>query len=98
MKIINCQFSCFRNLTEVEWIPCEGMNVICGENGQGKTNLLEGLWLLTGAKSFRTNKDSDLIQFGNKKAKIESSVFAQQIEKKIRLEIGEKTQAFLNEK
>ena len=35
----------FRNLQDGELFPCEGVNVIYGDNAQGKTNLLEALWL-----------------------------------------------------
>ena len=38
-----------------------GTNVITGENAQGKTNLLEAVYLLTGGKSFRTRFDKELI-------------------------------------
>ena len=38
----------FRNLRDGELFPCPGVNVIYGGNAQGKTNLLEGLWLFTG--------------------------------------------------
>ena len=38
----------FRNLEEEEIFPCEEVNVIYGNNAQGKTNLLEGMWLFTG--------------------------------------------------
>ena len=41
-----------------------GTNVITGENAQGKTNLLEAVYLLTGGKSFRTRFDKELIGFG----------------------------------
>ena len=50
----------FRNLEDGEFFPCEGVNVIYGNNAQGKTNLLEGLWLFTGGHSFRGAKDSEL--------------------------------------
>ena len=51
----------FRNIKSAQLEFCDGINVITGENGQGKTNLIEALWLLTGAKSFRGSKDRDLI-------------------------------------
>ena len=38
--------------------------MICGNNGQGKTNLLEAIWLLTGGKSFRGGKDAELVRRG----------------------------------
>lgn len=50
----------FRNLEDGEIFPCEGVNVIYGDNAQGKTNLLEALWLFTGGHSFRGSKDGEL--------------------------------------
>ena len=50
----------FRNLRDGELFPCPGVNVIYGGNAQGKTNLLEGLWLFTGGHSFRGAKDVEL--------------------------------------
>lgn len=50
----------FRNLQEEEIFPCEEVNVIYGSNAQGKTNLLEGIWLFTGGHSFRGAKDTEL--------------------------------------
>ena len=51
----------FRNLYEIEIDPCDGVNMIFGENGQGKTNVIEGIWMFTGFKSFRTKKNNELI-------------------------------------
>lgn len=42
----------------------EKLNLILGQNAQGKTNLLESLFIMGLGKSFRTNKDSDMIAFG----------------------------------
>ena len=50
----------FRNLRDGKLFPCPGVNVIYGGNAQGKTNLLEGLWLFTGGHSFRGAKDVEL--------------------------------------
>src|SRR5918997_3565659 len=53
----------FRNLGgEIFW--GEGLNVIAGENGQGKTNWLEAIYLLATSKSFRTQKPQEAILFG----------------------------------
>jgi DNA replication and repair protein RecF len=54
----------FRNYSsqEIEFSP--GVNIITGENGQGKTNLLEGICLLSVGKSFRTLNDKEMIKFG----------------------------------
>src|SRR5919107_1699748 len=53
----------FRNLSgEISW--GEGLNVIYGENGQGKTNWLEAIYLLATTKSFRTQRPQEAIRFG----------------------------------
>lgn len=52
---------CFKNLEKVMIEPHEKYNLITGHNAQGKTNLLECIWLMTGCKSFRGSKDRDCI-------------------------------------
>ncbi|MCL2194835.1 MAG: DNA replication and repair protein RecF [Oscillospiraceae bacterium] len=62
MTITHFTAQAFRNITRGELSPCSGVNVIFGENGQGKTNLLEGMWLFTGCRSFRCTDNRELIQ------------------------------------
>ncbi|MEG2929073.1 MAG: DNA replication/repair protein RecF [Oscillospiraceae bacterium] len=64
----------YRNIKTAQLTFCNGVNIVTGENGQGKTNLLESIWLLTGAKSFRGSKDKDLINIGCDFARINSIV------------------------
>ena len=64
MRVRRLSVQNWRNIEEVSFEPGPGLNVICGENGQGKTNLLEAVWMLTGAKSFRPAKDAQLIRAG----------------------------------
>ena len=52
----------FRNLENVHLDANENINILFGENGQGKTNLLESIYLLSGSKSFRGSKEIDLIR------------------------------------
>ena len=40
------------------------INLLIGKNGQGKTNIVEAIYLLSFGKSFRTNKDKEMIKFG----------------------------------
>ena len=70
MRIKSLKIKNFRNIAEMSIIPSDEMNVIYGENAQGKTNLIEAIWLLTGAKSFRGSKDDELRKFGEQKALI----------------------------
>ena len=60
----------FRNLHPTQWEPCEGVNILAGNNAQGKTNLLEACWLFTGARSFRGAKDHEMVAFGEDRAEL----------------------------
>jgi len=64
MRIERIALSGFRNYEEETVSFDPSVNVISGLNAQGKTNLLEAVYLLTGAHSFRTRFDKDLIGFG----------------------------------
>ena len=54
----------FRNIerAEIEFDP--GVNILCGENAQGKTNLLEAIAFASLGKSFRTSRDEEMLKFG----------------------------------
>ena len=63
----------FRNLSgKIRWGP--GLNVISGENGQGKTNWLEAVYLLATSKSFRTQKPQEAVRFGESLAVVRGRV------------------------
>lgn len=72
MIVQSLSFENFRNLKNGKIYFSDGINVICGDNAQGKTNLIECLWLFTGGKSFRGSKDGELVTFENPFLKIES--------------------------
>ena len=60
MYVTRLQFHNYRNLADGEIHPHQNIHVIYGENAQGKTNLLEALWLFTGGHSFRGSKDGEI--------------------------------------
>lgn len=60
----------FRNFCEATISPCGGINLIYGENGSGKTSLLEAIHLLSTGKSFRSSLVDPLIKDGEKAATI----------------------------
>lgn len=60
MNVTRLAFENFRNLENGSITPCDSINVIHGSNAQGKTNLLEAIWLFTGGHSFRGTKDTEL--------------------------------------
>ena len=63
----------FRNIAgaTVDFSP--GINLLLGNNAQGKTNLLEAITLMAIGKSFRGAKDADLIRFGEQTARVSLS-------------------------
>ena len=67
-----------------------------GENAQGKTNIIESVFLCSIGKSFRTNKEKELIKFNEEKAFIEINYKKSDREGKIKIEIGDKKQIYLN--
>ncbi len=64
----------FRNLADQQVDLSPGAVFITGLNGNGKTNLLEAIYLLTGSRSFRTNSSSELSRFGDKECSIFGTV------------------------
>ena len=60
MYVTRLAYKSYRNLIDGSISPSEGINIICGGNAQGKTNLLEAVWLFTGGHSFRGTKDSEI--------------------------------------
>ncbi len=96
MKLQHLEASGFRNLQQVKITPCDGMNVLYGDNAHGKTNLLEAIWLLTGGKSFRGTKDADLVAFGEDRAVVRGDFFAQGRPQNAQLHIEARRKATLN--
>jgi len=63
-----------RNLRPLQLEPSARFNVFSGDNGQGKTNLLEAIFAVAALRSFRTSKLSDVIAFGAEQARIRARV------------------------
>ncbi len=53
----------FRNLHQVNFAPDQRLNLIIGDNAQGKTNLLDAIWLMTGCRSFHGLKERHYLGF-----------------------------------
>lgn len=66
------QMKNFRNYIDEEIFFHPKVNILSGDNAQGKTNLLEALYIMSHGKSFRTNKDSEMIMFGKQKASVKT--------------------------
>lgn len=98
MKVLEISAENYRNLKIENQKFCDGINFIYGENAQGKTNLIESIWMLTGARSFRGTKDIDIIKFGKNFAKLRAKAYFENREQEIKLLFSEgKRKAFLND-
>lgn len=74
MKIKQLKLRNYRNYDLLEIDFEESTNIFYGDNAQGKTNILESIYLCGTTKSHRGTKDRDLIKFGQKEAHIEAIV------------------------
>lgn len=64
LHITQIQLKDYRNYESCELQPCEGVNVLLGNNGQGKTNVLEAMYLTCTGRSHRTRQDREIIRWG----------------------------------
>lgn len=97
MKINALTLANFRNIASAELHPADAVTVICGDNAQGKTNVIEAIWLLTGAKSFRGAKDAEFLRFGADFARISALFWKEEREQSAQLTFAAKKQTLLNE-
>ena len=87
----------FRNIESATLEPHERFNVFTGHNGQGKTNLLEAIYLLGAVKSFRPQTNATLVRFGQPKATLEARVDRGGSERIVKIEVHERgKKIFLN--
>ena len=96
MELKQVSFQNFRNLEDISFSPCSQVNVIYGDNGQGKTNILEGIWLFTGNQSFRGAKSGELVRFGQKSARLSVDFEDSQRLQQAVIQLGAKREATLN--
>ena len=88
----------FRNLMPFNIEFCSGTNIIYGNNAQGKTNLIESIWLFTGAKSFRGAKDSELVAFSGNEALLKMDFVTGGVEREAKIKIQSRRLAELDGK
>ena len=84
MEIEAIRLRGFRNYRELDAAFVPGVNLILGDNAQGKTNLLEAITYLSTGRAFRTRKEQELILFGSDFADLEADVLSKNRDKTIR--------------
>lgn len=83
MRLCSVAVADFRNVHSVHMEPGERFNLFYGRNGQGKTNLLEAIYLLGNPRSFRTSRLPELVRHGEQQAQIRGTVESDNIEKQL---------------
>ena len=84
MKLTTLTLYDFRNYGSLQLALVPGVNLIVGDNAQGKTNLLEAISYLSTGRSFRTARPQDLIRFGAEFADVSCQLYSQGREQSIR--------------
>jgi DNA replication and repair protein RecF len=74
VAIVTLRIRRFRNITDANVTLNARLNVVCGDNAQGKTSLLEAAYVLATSRSFRTNRLADVIGFGADAAHVHACV------------------------
>jgi DNA replication and repair protein RecF len=77
----------FRNLGQVTFTPHPRFNVLHGDNGQGKTNLLEAIYLLATLRSFRTSRTEELVAFSQPSSELRARVEQQRVTRLLGLQL-----------
>ncbi len=85
MRLQNISLASFRNIRRTELEPVARFNILYGNNGQGKTNLLEAIYLLGTLKSFRLAKNGELMTWGTPFALVKGVVEHEEVIREIAL-------------
>ena len=96
MWIKNIKIKNFRNYNQEEINLEKNINIFYGENAQGKTNIIEAIFLCSLGKSFRAKKDNEMIKLNEKNAIVEIEYEKSDRDGKIKIEIGNKKNIYLN--
>ncbi|MBR5372058.1 MAG: DNA replication and repair protein RecF [Oscillospiraceae bacterium] len=85
MRVLSLEAEGFRNLSALSLEPHPSLNLILGDNAQGKTNLLEALWSCTGCRSFRGAKEKEYISLGGRDMHVKMRFADNQREQEIQI-------------
>ena len=89
MRITNLTVDNFRNHTHSTLQLTAGINVLVGPNAQGKTNLLEAVYLSCVGRGWRTVRDSEMLQFGKERALVQVNAMKRFGNVEIAIQLGQ---------
>lgn len=87
MKINSLSLRNFRNYESLDISFNPSRNIIVGENAQGKTNLVESVYMCSFARSFRTSNSTDLVMFGKDMCMISADIESSSFDRKIGISV-----------
>lgn len=90
MQILSLTCESFRNLSHIDISPHPRFNILEGHNGQGKTNVLEALYLLGALRSFREVRTKGLIQWDKEAAIVRGRVRRRGVERELGVELSQR--------
>lgn len=94
MKINNLTLRNFRNIAETNLSFSDHLNIFYGDNGQGKTNIVESIVYLSSARSFRVNDDKNLVRINQLFAEVKGTIINEKKSKILRSVISEQGKYF----
>ena len=97
MYIDKIKLNNFRNYSEQEIELDKNINIFYGNNAQGKTNIIESIYLCAIGKSYRTNKDREIIKINEPYSKVEINFNKKDRDGKIKVEISDKKIISIND-
>lgn len=99
MKIVDIEIKSFRNHDSLIYKPESKVNVICGQNGTGKTSIIEAIHYLSFFKSFRDSNDENLLKRGERRFYIKAKIVKNEKENVLEVAFQNKNKyVFLNGK
>ena len=99
MRIEHLKVTNFRNYSNLEIDFSKNVNIFIGDNGRGKTNILESIYVLSLTKTNRYGLEENLIKFDEQLAKIEGMIRGEDSLKKLEVKLSKnKKQIYINNK
>lgn len=88
MYLTNLELTGFRNYDQLQVEFSDAVNVFLGENAQGKTNLIESIYFLAFARSHRTSKDRELINWTHELTRVKSQLITEKTTYPLELQVS----------
>jgi DNA replication and repair protein RecF len=97
LKLKKIELKNFRNIESLVLEPHSQVNIIYGDNAQGKTNIIEAIWLFSGLKSFRGVNFKNMIKFNEQRATMFIDFYSEQRDQTSKIIYSDKKEVFLND-